>query len=228
MRFRPVWWLALGAIPTFLITAPAIIESPRAPTGSMTIENAAVAVAPPVTKKPKATTTTTTIDPQAVALWIGTIKVNEAVARNELIEQARRDKEEGDRLRELARQRILASLTTTTTVQTPTSYTTDFGSLADVVQCIKDHESGNYTEQSHIWDGSGAYQFIPGTWRYYFGRWQAEYNAAHPDNPIPYYSYAYQAPPWVQDAVLLYTLTHGGAHNWDSSFGDDPCTQGLP
>lgn len=89
--------------------------------------------------------------------------------------------------------------------------------LDGVLQCIKDHESGNYSESSHPGAGSGAYQFIPGTWR----AWSAR--AGYPG-----YDYAYEAPPSVQDAVTAYTLTHGGAHNWDSSYGNDPCTEGMP
>jgi len=94
--------------------------------------------------------------------------------------------------------------------------------LAGVVQCIKDHESGNYAESSHPGSGSGAYQFIPGTWRTYFGKW-----AAATGYTGPIYAYAYQAPPDVQDAVLIYALTHGGAGNWSPKFGDDPCTVGM-
>jgi muramidase (phage lysozyme) len=85
------------------------------------------------------------------------------------------------------------------------------------VACIKGHESGDYGERSHPSDGSGAYQFIPGTWRYYAGR--AGFGG---------YALAYQAPPDVQDAVLAYALTHGGAGSWSMKFGNDPCTAGLP
>lgn len=89
-------------------------------------------------------------------------------------------------------------------------------SLQSVMACIKRHESGNYQEQSHLQDGSGAYQFIPSTWR----TWSAR--AGHPG-----YAYAYQAPAWVQDAVTAYTLTHGGAGNWSNRYGFDPCTEGM-
>lgn len=83
--------------------------------------------------------------------------------------------------------------------------------------CIRAHESGDYTEHSHINDGSGAYQYIPATWQ----AWSAR--AGYPG-----YQYAYLAPPAVQDAVTVYVLTNGGAHNWDSSYGNDPCTEGMP
>lgn len=102
-------------------------------------------------------------------------------------------------------------------VTTPVPGPTNFGDLSSVVQCIKDHESGNYSESSHPSSGSGAYQFIPGTWQTWSAR--AGYGG---------WSYAYQAPPSVQDAVLAYTLTHGGAGNWSNRWGDDPCTAGLP
>jgi hypothetical protein len=101
------------------------------------------------------------------------------------------------------------------------------GSLSSVVQCIKNHESGNYNEASHPGSGSGAFQFIPGTWRAWFGRWRSSLSAAETAT-VPYYSLAYQAPPEIQDAVLHYTLTHGGASNWSNRFGNDPCTAGLP
>lgn len=112
----------------------------------------------------------------------------------------------------------------------PTVSATYTGDLSGVVTCIKGAESGNYSESSHPQDGSGAYQFIPRTWRYYFGLWQAGWNAdpAHKKTQVPYYDLAYQAPPWVQDATLHYALTHGGAGNWSMRYGQDNCTAGLP
>lgn len=89
-------------------------------------------------------------------------------------------------------------------------------SIAGVMQCIKNHESGNYTEATHPSSGSGAYQYVPGTWQ----TWSAR--AGYPG-----YSYAYLAPASVQDAVTVYTLTHGGAGNWSPRYGDDPCTVGM-
>lgn len=90
------------------------------------------------------------------------------------------------------------------------------GSLDAVVTCIYEHESGNYSESSHPGSGSGAAQWIPSTWR----AWSAR--AGYPG-----YDLAYQAPASVQEAVLRYTLTHGGAGNWSNRFGNDPCTQGM-
>lgn len=95
--------------------------------------------------------------------------------------------------------------------------------IAGVMQCIKNHESGNYSESSHTGSGSGAFQYVPGTWQTWFGRWKAATGYSG-----PYYSLAYQAPPSVQDAVTVFTLTNGGSHNWDPSYGNDPCTVGLP
>ncbi len=88
--------------------------------------------------------------------------------------------------------------------------------LSDVTQCVKQHESGNYNESSHPGSGSGAYQYVPGTWRH----WSQLAGYAG-------YAYAFEAPPGVQDAVFQFTLTHGGAHNWDPAFGNDPCTTGM-
>lgn len=89
-------------------------------------------------------------------------------------------------------------------------------SLDGIRQCIKNHESGNYAEQSHVGSGSGAYQYVPGTWRTWSAR--AGFDG---------YLYAYQAPAPVQDAVTDYVLTHGGAGNWSPRFGNDPCTVGI-
>lgn len=107
-----------------------------------------------------------------------------------------------------------------------TAPATDFGDLSGVVDCIKRHESGNYAESSHPGSGSGAYQFIPGTWQHWFAQWKASLSA-DAQAKIPYYELAYHAPPEIQDAVLHYTLTHGGAGNWSNKFGNDPCTQGM-
>lgn len=101
------------------------------------------------------------------------------------------------------------------------------GDLSVVVNCIKGAESGNYTENTHMGSGSGAYQFIPRTWRYYFGLWKSSLPPKE-QLLIPYYDLAYQAPPWVQDAVLHYALTHGGAGNWSNRYGRDNCTASLP
>lgn len=86
-----------------------------------------------------------------------------------------------------------------------------------VARCVMGAESGNYAEASHPGSGSGAYQFIPSTWRH----WSKL--AGYPG-----YAYAYEAPPSVQDAVFDYTVTHGGAHNWDPRFGKDSCTVNMP
>lgn len=106
-----------------------------------------------------------------------------------------------------------SSCSTPATTDTPT-----------IAACIKACESGNYSESSHTNDGSGAYQFIPRTWRTYFAPWRDEWNAAHPAQQVPYYDLAYEAPAWVQDAVLEYAVGHGGAGNWSPRFGNDPCT----
>ena len=87
---------------------------------------------------------------------------------------------------------------------------------SSVMACIKAHESGDYSEHSHTSDGSGAFQIVPGTWRY----WSAK--AGYPG-----YQYAYEAPPAVQDAVVEYMLANGGAGNWSMAYGNDPCTSGL-
>lgn len=82
--------------------------------------------------------------------------------------------------------------------------------------CIKGVESGDYGEQSHPSEGSGAFQFIPSTWAHYYGLWRDAVAFVGSD-----YQYAYQAPPLIQDAVLAYTLANGGGSNWS---GVDGCT----
>lgn len=97
-------------------------------------------------------------------------------------------------------------------IGTATSVTID-----TVLACIRQHESGDYTEHSHLGSGSGAYQFIKSTWTVWSER------AGYPG-----YAFPYEAPAAVQDAVTTYALTHGGAGNWSTRWGNDPCTSGLP
>jgi hypothetical protein len=94
--------------------------------------------------------------------------------------------------------------------------------LAAVVGCIYGTESGNYTEATHPGSGSGAAQYVPTTWRHWFGLWAAATGYSGPT-----YAYAYLAPWYVQDAVLVFTLRHGGAHNWDPAYGPDYCTVSM-
>lgn len=89
--------------------------------------------------------------------------------------------------------------------------------LASVMACIKDHESGDYARNNHGPNGaSGAYQIVGSTWRSWSAR--AGYGG---------FSAAYLAPPPTQDAVVIYMLRNGGAHNWDPKWGNDPCTVNL-
>jgi hypothetical protein len=117
----------------------------------------------------------------------------------------------------------LATLTYTTTYNhsttTTMTYTTTIvtPNITKIMDCIRHAESGNYTESSHPTSGSGAYQYVPQTWQ----TWSAR--AGHPG-----YNYAYQAPPAIQDTVVNYTLTHGGANNWSNRYGRDGCTSTLP
>lgn len=78
-----------------------------------------------------------------------------------------------------------------------------------VLTCIRRHESdraGGYTAQNRRSSASGAYQFIDSTWR------TAAARAGHPG-----YSRAMYAPWYVQDAVALYTINHGGRSHWNGS-----------
>jgi len=78
--------------------------------------------------------------------------------------------------------------------------------------CVRQHESdrtggwpftGGYSAQNPRSSASGAYQFIDSTWR------TAAARAGHPG-----YSRAKYAPWYVQDAVALYTINHGGRSHW--------------
>jgi hypothetical protein len=102
-------------------------------------------------------------------------------------------------------------------VSHPSRVTVSATPTGSVAECVKRHESGNYSESSHVNSGSGAYQYVPTTWQTWSQR--AGYGG---------YRYAYQAPPAVQDAVFEFTIHNGGAHNWDSSYGNDPCTESMP
>lgn len=148
--------------------------------------------------------TTTTIDPTAIALvqrvrlWNDTIKWNNTAKWNAA--------------RATTHVRVLpGEQPTSIEIGTATNITID-----SVLACIRAHESGDYGEHSHLGSGSGAFQYVPGTWR----TWSAR--AGYPG-----YAYAYLAPPSVQDEVTRYTLTHGGAGNWSTKYGNDPCTSGL-
>lgn len=80
--------------------------------------------------------------------------------------------------------------------------------------CVRHHESdpggwphtGGYTAQNARSSASGAYQFIDSTWRTVSAR------AGYPG-----YSRALQAPWWVQDAVALHTIEHGGRSHWNGT-----------
>jgi hypothetical protein len=78
-----------------------------------------------------------------------------------------------------------------------------------VLACIRRHESdraGGYNAQNQSSSASGAYQFIDSTWR------TAAARAGHPG-----YSRAKYAPWYIQDAVALYTINHGGRSHWRGS-----------
>lgn len=75
-----------------------------------------------------------------------------------------------------------------------------------VLSCIRRHESdraGGYSAENPRSSASGAYQFIDSTWR------TASARAGHPG-----YSRAKYAPWWVQDAVALHVINHGGRSHW--------------
>ena len=73
--------------------------------------------------------------------------------------------------------------------------------------CVRAHESdtaGGYSAQNPTSSASGAYQFIDGTWR----RMTAAAGIGTE------YARAVHAPPFVQDAVALYTFDTGHGSAW--------------
>ena len=73
--------------------------------------------------------------------------------------------------------------------------------------CVRRHESGgNYQAQNPVSTASGAYQFLNSTWRTMSAR------AGHAGYPT-----ARSAPPWVQDAVAVYTVNAGWRSAWNGT-----------
>ena len=85
-------------------------------------------------------------------------------------------------------------------VPEPPAHTPPGGFLA----CVRRHESGgNYQAQNPVSTASGAYQYLRSTWLTMSAR------AGHAGYPT-----ARSAPPWVQDAVAVYTVNSGWASAW--------------
>lgn len=80
--------------------------------------------------------------------------------------------------------------------------------------CVRHHESdrgsyphiNGYGAQNPISTASGAYQFLDSTWR-----------SLAPQAGYGGYPTAAHAPWWVQDAVILYTINHGGRSHWNGT-----------
>lgn len=73
--------------------------------------------------------------------------------------------------------------------------------------CVRRHESGgNYRAENPVSTASGAYQFLDSSWRTLSAR------AGHGG-----YGHAASAPPWVQDAVAIYTVNAGWSSAWNGT-----------
>jgi hypothetical protein len=73
--------------------------------------------------------------------------------------------------------------------------------------CVRRHESGgNYQAKNPVSTASGAYQYLDSTWRTMSAR------AGHSG-----YGSARSAPPWVQDAVAVYTVNSGWSSAWNGT-----------
>lgn len=85
----------------------------------------------------------------------------------------------------------------------PPAHTPPGGFLA----CVRRHESGgNYQAQNPTSTASGAYQYLRSTWLTMSAR------AGHAGYPT-----ARSAPPWVQDAVAVYTVNAGWRSAWNGT-----------
>lgn len=86
--------------------------------------------------------------------------------------------------------------------------------LHPFLTCVRHHESDRssypftrgYAARNPRSTASGAYQFLNSTWRVVSAR------AGHPGYPT-----AASAPWWVQDAVALHTVNHGGRGHWNGT-----------
>jgi hypothetical protein len=73
--------------------------------------------------------------------------------------------------------------------------------------CVRRHESGgNYRAENPVSTASGAYQFLDSTWRTMSAR------AGHSG-----WGHAADAPPAVQDAVAIHTVTSGWRSAWNGT-----------
>lgn len=73
--------------------------------------------------------------------------------------------------------------------------------------CVRRHESGgNYRAENPSSTASGAYQYLDSSWRTLSAR------AGHGG-----YGHASHAPPWVQDAVAIYTVNSGWSSAWNGT-----------
>jgi hypothetical protein len=88
--------------------------------------------------------------------------------------------------------------------------------IRDFGRCVRLHESrnaGHYKAQNKS-GASGAYQFMPSTWD-----GNARYTKV--DGELVALEYvgkpARLAPPWIQDAVFIHSVSRGGMKNWNGT-----------
>lgn len=69
--------------------------------------------------------------------------------------------------------------------------------------------AGHYAAHNGSSSAAGAYQFLDGTWR-----GNAKWTKVRGVFVARAYRAANHAPAWVQDAVFIHSVRHGGLSNW--------------
>ena len=81
------------------------------------------------------------------------------------------------------------------------------------LSCVAEHESSHSPwAENPISTASGKYQFLDGTWQ-----GNAQYTKVDGKFVARKYERASDAPAWVQEAVAIHSIEHGGWSNWNGT-----------